>query len=614
MYAELFGSIGASAMFSLYAESPGGKTGQPSYCGPEVLAAIVCSAENPGRVPALPFGVTLLADPPLHAASARTNAAEGKILLEDAFNSIQLLNLKGEGAPKGARVAWVGPCVWDEGPEILFLTDLAKENYIVYAKRAMAALLAHKLLSRQVDRQRTIIIVAAIVITALAAVALAGGTPMRIAAVIAIILAPLAAYLALEHPIIFPYGLYILLMPYDVLLVVHGNGTLTKALGEATGLLCFFYCLRARYIAPIRQPLIVLMLLLIWMSVTALWAVDSSDTLQWLPTYFGLALLYAALSLTPVSVKDFRIAMGIVAVSFIVAAVFGIHTFYHDPALRETSDIQLQRVSLKLGSSEIDQNHFANAFLFPIAILIATLLRTRWLTLKAACALGIGLMVTAILMSGSREAVLAVVIMIAYFLWRGRERMQLLLFTAICAIATAPFTALMAGRFARIFSHTEEGRAAIWSVGAAAVKHYWLFGSGLGTFPDVYDRFYLAVAQLKPDGWTRPPHDLILHYSVELGIIGMALIVWFWASHFFMLRGIERDHPLYDDRVMVEAGLIGIVVVSFFIDLFTYKYAWLALASVAQVAYLGTTMRRVAASGREREEPAATPQLASPPA
>jgi O-antigen ligase len=352
---------------------------------------------------------------------------------------------------------------------------------------------------------------------------------------------------------------------------------------------------------------------MIWISLTALWTVDFDATMQWLPTYFGLALLYAALALTPVSLRDFRFSMGVVAVSFIVAAIFGIHTFYHDPALHSSLDsLEDQRVSLKLGDQEIDQNHFANAFLFPIAILIATLLRSSWLTIKAFCALGIGLMVTAILVSGSREAMVAVIVMAAYFLWRGRERVTMLVLTGICAVAVAPFASVFVGRFARVFSHTEDGRQSIWAVGAAAVKHYWAFGGGLGTFPDVYDRYYLAVAQIHPDGWARPAHNLILHYSVELGIVGLALIIWFWVANFGMLRGITRDHPLYDDRVMVEAGLIGIAVVALFIDLFTYKYAWLVFASAAQVAYLGTTMQRV--SVRERRKPAATQSLANPAA
>ena len=75
--------------------------------------------------------------------------------------------------------------------------------------------------------------------------------------------------------------------------------------------------------------------------------------------------------------------------------------------------------------------------------------------------------------------------------------------------------------------------------------------------------------------------------------------MWFVVAHFRMLRTIVREHPMYDYRVMVEAGMIGLIVVSFFIDLFNYKYTWLVLASAMQVAYLGTTMRRA----RERDVP-----------
>ena len=460
----------------------------------------------------------------------------------------------------------------------------------------VAVLLSRMLAYPRTDRRGTIVIVAGILVAVLGALALAGGTPMRMIAVTGLILTPIIAYLALEHPIVFPYGLYVLLMPYDVLLVVHSNSSLTKVIGEAAGLVCLFYCLRVRFIAPVRQPLVALALLLLWMSLSTLWSVNPEETLQWLKSYFGLALLYCAISLTPAPLRDFRFVMGLVGVSFSIAAIFGIHTFYHDPTFRSLANIDQQRLSLKLGDTEIDQNHFANAFLFPIAILVASLLRARWLALKALCAIGIGLMVTAILMSGSREAFLALCIMFVYFLWRGRERIQLLAVAGVCALAAAPFATVILGRFGTFFQAKEEARQWIWAVGKAAIKHYWLTGSGLGTFTDVYDRFYLAVAQAHPDGWSRPPHDLILHYSVELGFVGMGLIVWFLVANFTTLRGIGRDHPFYDYRVMAEAGLIGIVTVSMFIDLFTYKYAWLVFASVAQVAYLATTMQRAQAA------------------
>ena len=428
----------------------------------------------------------------------------------------------------------------------------------------------------------------------LAAIALAGGTPVRMVGVAVLIASPVLVYLALEHPILFPYGLYIALMPYDVLLTIHANSSLTKALGAAAGIICLFYCLRARYVAPVRQPLIVLLLLLLWMSLSALWSVSWDATMLWLPSYYALALLYGALSLTPLSLKDFNVTLGIVAVSFVVAAIFGIHTFYHDPAFRPMTYAQQQRLSLKLGDTQIDQNHFANAFLFPIAILITTLIRTNWLTLKMLCAGGIGLMVTAMFMSGSREATLALLVMVGYFFWRGRNRVQLLAMTGICAFGALPFSTAIVARFSGLFVHQQYGepRAEIWSVGFAAMKHYWMLGSGVGTFPQVYNRFYLAVAQFRPDGWERPAHDLIIHYTVELGIVGMALVAWFFIANFTMLRGIGRDHPLHDYRVMIEAAMIGIVIVSLFIDLFTYKYAWLVFASASQVTYLGSTMRR----------------------
>jgi hypothetical protein len=79
-----------------------------------------------------------------------------------------------------------------------------------------------------------------------------------------------------------------------------------------------------------------------------------------------------------------------------------------------------------------------------------------------------------------------------------------------------------------------------------------------------------------------------LHYAVELGIVGLLLLLGFWFAQFSALRVIGPSHPLYDYRVLLEGALLGLFVTAMFIDLFTYKYAWLIFAMAAQLRSLAT--------------------------
>jgi O-antigen ligase len=247
---------------------------------------------------------------------------------------------------------------------------------------------------------------------------------------------------------------------------------------------------------------------------------------------------------------------------------------------------------LRVGNAYIDPNEYADAFVFPIAITMMLALRSNWLIVKL-CGIGlVGAMTTAMVLSGSREGLVCLVLLAFYYIWRSRYRLQLALASAVVSLAVLPFTGTLFARFQTALSTGGQGRTSIWAVGLTAAKHYGLWGSGIGTFPDAYNRFYLSVAQIYTYGWNAPPHNLVLHFWVELGIIGLGILIWFFIANFTMLRAITKDHPLYDYRIMIEGGLIGVCTASFFVDTFNTKWVWLVFATATQLVYLASTYRR----------------------
>ncbi|MGA7354003.1 MAG: O-antigen ligase family protein [Candidatus Cybelea sp.] len=424
-----------------------------------------------------------------------------------------------------------------------------------------------------------LVLAAAASLTAIAALALLvfGVSPAGVG-LAALVIAPLALYIAQARPLDFPLGLYVLLIPFDNLLSAGSFGTLTKLLGIATGIFLLVWIVRRHRLALAGAPVVVLLALVVWMLASAFWAIDQTAALKIMPTYAGLMLLYAGLTMMPISPSQFRRLLFLVVVGGVCAALYGIHAFYNDPALTQNS---AARFIVQAGQNSIDPNHFADALLFPVAIVTMWGLRSARLLAKAACMAGLAVLVLAILFSGSREGVTGLLLIIGYYLWRSRYRFQVLIaLSGMLVIASAAPSSLWQ-RFSTVLQTGGSGRTSIWAVAIEAAKHRFLQGYGIGNFTGAYDLFYLTVHQPYPYGWESPAHNLVMHYMVELGAVGLALVAGFFAAQFLSLRGIGRGNDLYDDRIVLEASLLAIAAVSLTIDLFTYKYAWLVFSMVA---------------------------------
>ena len=420
----------------------------------------------------------------------------------------------------------------------------------------------------------------------LCALLLAKPTPVHIGVAAAIVLLPVAAYVALAHPMLFPYGLYVLLVPLDNLLAVSSSGTLTKLLGMVSGLVLVFWCLRMRRIELPPRSVYALVALLCWCFLSVAWAPSQTDSMEWVRQYVSLGLLYIALSVTPISRSDFRWLLAFTVIGGLVTAAIGAHQFYSNPLVR-ADGLAVRRLIIHAGNASIDPNAMSDSLLLPIAVLAMGVLRTRWITLKLLGLAGLGFMAATIALSGSREGLVGLIVVIGYLGWRTRYRIQIAILAAATLATSLALHTTLWTRLSDAISTGGAGRVAIWRVGLDAFEHNWLLGYGLGSFPSVYDRFYLHVYQAYTNGWTSPPHNLLIQVGVELGVVGIVLVGWFIVTTFTGLRGIGSDSAFHDYRIMMEAALLGLFVVSMFIGLFTDKYAWLVFTLAAQVRLLG---------------------------
>lgn len=425
-------------------------------------------------------------------------------------------------------------------------------------------------------------VVAAGAIAALAITQLAG-TKTGLALAIAAIGGPAMAYIAIFAPLTFPFGLYVLAIPFDNLLELTAFGTLTKLMAIASGAALLFYMVRTRRAVPPPRALLIWCALYAWAAATTFWAINQTSVFDILPTSVELLILYAAVSILPADRQAIRWVALATVVGGVAAAAYGAYLF-HNPA----NVYYGSRLRITTETSAIDPNHFAAAMLLPIALCVSGVLSERKLIPFAANLAALGMLFLGVTLSQSRGAVLAITAMLTYFLIRSsRGRLRLLAImgaTAATALLLRSQTDLWS-RFGTALSTGGAGRTSIWRVGLVALKSHWLVGAGYNNFPFAYDQAYLQTPHQmwSMADWHRAPHNLLIGTSVELGIIGLLLLLVAWFAQFRMLRDIGAADPDYPIRVALEAAVLGTFVAALFLDVMIFKYVWLTFMLMALV-------------------------------
>jgi len=440
--------------------------------------------------------------------------------------------------------------------------------------------------------------VAIVLLGGLAAKLLFSGSKLGPIAAGVVAVLPFLAYFSLTRPFVLPYAVYAMLIPFDNVLAVSSGATLTKFIGTFSAGAILLWTIGRRKFTPPSVTLWIGALLMLWMSASLLWALDLKISLNVLPTYLGLFVLYIVLSITPIERRDFVIILSAMVIGSLAAAAYGVAVF-HGQSAAEAHKLtdHLGRLIVQVGDNTIDPNAYSDAIILPFTVLLAAGLRSPYGTVKLGTFAGIGLMLTAIYVSASRGAIIAISTAVLYLIIRSRYRLQILAGAALPAIVAFSTSSYMIDRFTSAEQTGGAGRVGIWTVGLEAFKQHWLTGAGIGNYRAVYDSVYIHVYQAYTGGWDRPAHNLLVQMSAELGVVGLALVLLFWVSNLFMMRHIKTDNEWYDLRIAFEAALIGLFVASLSVDLIWVKYTWLLFSSVAQLRAL-TIGAPLASQGR----------------
>jgi O-antigen ligase len=382
-----------------------------------------------------------------------------------------------------------------------------------------------------------------------------------------------AVTLVTHRPVLFPLSAYLFAIPFDNVLQT-GAGTVTKFLGVAAVVVVLLVMLDRRRTVTAPLALLVWGGFLVWSVATLMWSRDPGFGLPNLIQVGQLYALFAVIAVLRIRPSEVRILAIAVVAGGVACACYGLWLYTHGGFV--VNGIATQRLNIMLGANSfINADHFSGALVLPVGLALVGSLHLRgWA--KAAAIASLLLLLGGLFVSASRGSVVAVGVMWLYLLVFYRHRAQLAAVAVAALLASIPLPSVWL-RFIDPTQGEAGGRYGIWKIAWAAFQQHWLAGIGTGQFRIAYGDVFLDVyskGSFHP--WAEDSHNLIASSAVELGIIGLAIILLAWVVQFRVTRCVPPTSSLYHLRIALEASTIGLFLVAMTADVMWYKYLWIA--------------------------------------
>ncbi|HKH16900.1 MAG TPA: O-antigen ligase family protein [Solirubrobacteraceae bacterium] len=386
-----------------------------------------------------------------------------------------------------------------------------------------------------------------------------------------------------------------------------------NAAGKAAGLMlavAWFGTLgnesRAAMVATIvarhRRLLEVLVLLLVWLSVSILWAEAPGQVLADLWHWFAVALLWLVLATMLDTPRALRLAAGAFVTGALLSVLIGAMTggLGSDAATR-------------LEGAVGDANFLAAGVVAAIVLAAALAATTTSPLARWACLTAIPLLAAGLVTSQSRGGTIAAVctVVVALVVFRGR-RAHVAAFALLMIAIAGMWFSLSPAAWERVTALDTEGsgRSSLWTVAWRVVEDHPFEGVGLNNFvvvagdyvrePGVLNRVRLIAED------PHFVHNMYLQVLAESGILGLLLFSLFIvgclrASLLAARRFAARGDPAMETIARaVFVATISTLISAFFLSSMVDKRMWVLFA-------LGPALLAVASRPRVAAEPQPSP-------
>ena len=397
-----------------------------------------------------------------------------------------------------------------------------------------------------------------------------------------------ATLVGLRWPIV-PLALFAALIPIEEVVVIDGLGTISRLAGI---LFAVSYGLPRLSRLKLDVMPLAAWAYLAWATVSIGWALDGGTAWGQLATL--LQLFVVAVLIADFVVRQPAIVRPVLwaySLSAAVAALIGLQTFL---------------VGGARAAAFQDQNpeHFAAALTPALLFGLNEVINGNRRILGAAIAL---VTTTAVIVSGTRGAWIAVVAALLILLTGLSPRRRILMAGMAVALAVAVsqvpgVVELVGERTGSALATGGAGRTDIWSVAGTIYRSSPALGVGYANFPVAFTPEMVRASDVAT--WAqdvRGAHNLLIMTIVELGPIGLLLLCAFLGP-LLLRRGWGAE------ALPIQAALVALVTQAMFVDMFTNrKPIWLIIGFAAGLVYL---QRRNRAALGERQDAAPERPLA----
>lgn len=365
-----------------------------------------------------------------------------------------------------------------------------------------------------------------------------------------------------------------------------------------------------------RKLIAGVVLLLVWLSLSPLWATEPAAAANDLGYWFAALLALLVVSTTIATPRQARLLVGAYAAGAALSVIVGVAS-----GALVSSETALDTAASADGrfvGGGADPNDLA-AGLVPAIVLTAALTGqyrnplTRWLLAVTIALMGFGLVATQ-----SRGGMLAalVAVLAAFVLYR--RKLAAVGVTALVVLAASAFFVTTPGAWERIsnFDGGGTGRTELWQVGWRIFQDEPVAGVGLDNFRAQSYRYvrepgnleYVNLIAERP----RVVHNVYLELLVETGVIGLTLFLTVIAGCLRAAWSAARSFERVGERRLAEishsvlVASIALLVAGFFLSNATDFRLWIvlglgpALFAIARTRSTELALRAGSASGAPR--------------
>ncbi len=327
---------------------------------------------------------------------------------------------------------------------------------------------------------------------------------------------------------------FVFVLPWDVLTNLPVVGSIPRLVGLAASAVGVLYILARWRVRPLSWFHLFAVLFVLWAGATSLWSVDPEATQTVFLTYLQLLVLVWLISEIAWSPARQRALFQAYVLGAGVAAVLTIHDYL-------SGVIALDTVAGRFAALNQDPNDLGLTFALglPMAWYVSlSQARGAWLW-----RLYLPLAITAILLTGSRGAVLTGLVGLSIIPWTLR-RMRLRTKVALYALAAGSLVlasylvpnaslARIASTRADIEAGYFGGRGPVWLAGLEVAREHPLVGVGAGGYPEAVEP---TIHQ------EMVAHNVLLSILVEDGTVGFLLFVAMLVALLTPLRHLPALH------------------------------------------------------------------------